>query len=57
MSDLLKSALNDNKITVGMIVDSRLPTITRGSGSVRNLKLTQAINSPVPAAARIDSEL
>jgi len=57
MSDLLKSALNDSKITVGMVVDSRPPTITRGSGEVRNLKLTQAINSPVPAAARMDSEM
>ena len=44
-------------MTGGMIVDSRPPTITRGSGEVRKVKLTPAISSPAPTAARVGSEV
>lgn len=57
ISDFLKSSLINKKITGGMIVESRPPNITRGSGEVRKVKLTPAISSPAPAAARLDSEI
>src|SRR5207248_9801695 len=57
ISHFLKSRLTNNKISTGMIVESRLPNITRSSGEVRKDKLAAAISSPPPTAARVDRKI
>ena len=40
-----------------MVTDKRPPNISRGSGDVTDLRLSQTIKRPIAEAATIDSEM